>query len=632
VPAAVASGQAVPVGSIAPDQSMSFSIVLPLHNPSGLTSLLSQLYDPSSPNYRHFLSVQQFTDQFGPTVEDYQAVVAFAQAQGLTVTDTPANRLIVPVTGSVAQINQAFNVTMRVYQHPTESRTFYSPDREPSLNLGTRVAHITGLNNFSLPQPRLKQQTASGQAIANVLGSGPGGSYLGSDMRAAYYGATTLTGTGQAVGILEFGGYSLSDVNATFSGTGQTYSVPINNVLLDGATGAAAGDDAEQVLDIVQAIGMAPGLSQVRVYIGSTTVLDDASIFNSMATENIARQISVSWGWVPDDPSVDDVFFQEFAAQGQTVFVASGDDGAFDAAISPYFYPSEDAYITAVGATHLTTTGAGGAWVSETAWNSQRAGSGGGISPDGISIPSCRFRAESNFNRLQHNDADRSQSFHSGQLLRDHHWNLRQRHRKYNNESHHLPRDLYALGCAGRDHSRPRKFRQIYGLRGSAIWIHGCRKLCRIRPAQRRHRILCPESHFYQLQCDDAYGHQRSDPGTGDGNNHRYLRHTSPNHVACVDRWRRADDNVHNAGGDVGWRSGHVYRGGQRRHFDCRGQRRVHPLDDRTGAILRCHGGVLRGWSSSRHSAVDQRGTGRIEFHPWNGEPQLQGSLRRHSE
>ena len=391
VPAAVASGQAVPVGSMAPDQSMSFSIVLPLHNPSGLTSLLSQLYDPSSPNYRHFLSVQQFTDQFGPTVEDYQAVVAFAQAQGLTVTDTPANRLIVPVTGSVAQINQAFNVTMRVYQHPTESRTFYSPDREPSLNLGTRVAHITGLNNFSLPQPRLKQQTASGQAIANVLGSGPGGSYLGSDMRAAYYGATTLTGTGQAVGILEFGGYSLSDVNATFSGTGQTYSVPINNVLLDGATGAAAGDDAEQVLDIVQAIGMAPGLSQVRVYIGSTTVLDDASIFNSMATENIARQISVSWGWVPDDPSVDDVFFQEFAAQGQTVFVASGDDGAFDAAISPYFYPSEDAYITAVGATHLTTTGAGGAWVSETAWNSQRAGSGGGISPDGISIPSWQL-------------------------------------------------------------------------------------------------------------------------------------------------------------------------------------------------------------------------------------------------
>jgi uncharacterized membrane protein len=398
LPAVVGSGQAVPVGSLPPEQNISFSIVLPLRNQSGLTSLLGQLYDPFSPNYRHFLSVQQFTEQFGPTAEDYQAVVSFARANGLTVTDTPANRLIVPITGSVAQINQAFNVTMRVYQHPTENRTFYSPDREPSLNLGARVAHITGLNNFSIPQPRLKRQTTSGQAIANVLGSGPGGSYLGSDMRAAYYGGTTLTGTGQAVGILEFGGYNLSDVNATFSNTGQTNNVPINNVLLDGATGAATGDDAEQVLDIVQAIGMAPGLSQVRVYIGSATVVDDASIFNSMATENIAKQISVSWGWVPDDPSIDDVFFQEFAAQGQTVFVASGDDGAFDAAISPFFYPGEDAYVTAVGATHLTTTGAGGTWVSETAWNSGGAGSGGGVSPDGISIPSWQAGAANTSN------------------------------------------------------------------------------------------------------------------------------------------------------------------------------------------------------------------------------------------
>jgi hypothetical protein len=64
--------------------------------------------------------------------------------------------------------------------------------------------------------------------VDNVTGSGPGGSYLGSDMRAAYYGGTTLTGTGQAVGLLEFDGYDLSDVNSTFSTAGQSYSVPIN--------------------------------------------------------------------------------------------------------------------------------------------------------------------------------------------------------------------------------------------------------------------------------------------------------------------------------------------------------------------------------------------------------------------
>jgi len=52
------------------------------------------------------------------------------------------------------------------------------------------------------------------------------------------------------------------------------------------------------------------------------------------------------------------------------------------------YFVSNAVYVTAVGGTHLTTNGAGGAWVSEVAWNSDGAGSGGGISPDGIAIPS----------------------------------------------------------------------------------------------------------------------------------------------------------------------------------------------------------------------------------------------------
>jgi Pro-kumamolisin, activation domain/FG-GAP-like repeat/Bacterial Ig-like domain (group 3) len=386
----VLSGKAALVGPLAPDQQLNLSIVLPLRNQAQLTSLLARLYNPSSPDYRKFLSVEQFADQFGATAADYQAVVSFAQANGLTVTESHANRLVVPVTGTVAQINQAFNVRMNLYQHPAENRTFYSPDREPSLALDIPVAHIAGLNNFSKPQPMLVpgQNVAP---IADVTGSGPGGSYLGSDMRAAYYGDTKLTGTGQAVGIFEFDGYYLSDVNLTFSNAGQSYSVPINNVLLDGATGnPTEGNDTEQVLDIVQAIGMAPGLSQVRVYIGN----NDADILSSMASENIAKQLSCSWGWMPDDPATDDVFFEEFAAQGQEFFAASGDSGAFDASISPYFYPGEDPNVTAVGGTHLTTTGAGGVWASETAWNSTEPGtsyvygSGGGISPDNLPIAS----------------------------------------------------------------------------------------------------------------------------------------------------------------------------------------------------------------------------------------------------
>ncbi len=187
--------------------------------------------------------------------------------------------------------------------------------------------------------------------------------------------------------LLEFSGYDLSDVNDTFSSAGQSYNVAINNILLDGATGEpGAGDGpAEVVLDIVQAIGMAPGLSQVRVYIGQG--LDDATSSTPWPRRTSPKQISSSWSWTPDDPQTDDVFFQEFAAQGQSFFDASGDYGAWDASVSPYFYPAEDQYVTAVGGTHLTTNGAGGTWASEAAWNSEGDGSGGGISPDNIPIP-----------------------------------------------------------------------------------------------------------------------------------------------------------------------------------------------------------------------------------------------------
>jgi uncharacterized membrane protein len=398
----VADGRARLAGAMPGDEQLSFSIVLPLRNEAELDQLLGRLYEPSSPDYRQFLAVADFTERFGPTAEDYAAVVAFAGANGLEVAQAPANRLIVPVSGTVAAINRAFHVRMSLYQHPNENRIFFSPDREPSLALSVPVAHLAGLNNYSLPKPLVKRASERG-AVADVAGSGPGGSYLASDMRAAYYGAAQLTGDGQSVGLLEFGGYFLSDVNLTFGNAGQSYSVPINNVPLDGASPEPIDEqsDAEQVLDIVQAIGMAPGLSQVRVYIGNSDGItsDDASVLNAMASENLAKTLSCSWSWFPDDPSTDDVFFKEFAAQGQSFFAASGDVGAFDAAIDPYFYPGEDAFVTAVGGTHLTTRTAGGPWEAEVAWNSPPDGSGGGVSPDGIPIPSWQSGLATSANR-----------------------------------------------------------------------------------------------------------------------------------------------------------------------------------------------------------------------------------------
>jgi subtilase family serine protease len=392
---AVTNGQAAPVGPMSKTQHMRLAIILPLRNQGELTNLLKRLYDPSSPDYRHFLTVAQFTERFGPTVRDYEAVVKFARSKGFGVSNTPANRLLVHIDGTVSQINKAFNVAMTTYRHPTESRTFYSPDREPSLDLSVPVTHIAGLNNFSLPRAKFKRAPANFRR--NSTGSGQGGAYLGSDMRAAYYGGTSLTGSGQVVGLLEFDGYNMSDVTASFAG--QPNSVPIQNVLLDGASAGSDGDDGEQVLDIVQAASMAPGMSQIRVYIAPGTSqigIGDVDIFNEMATDNIAKQLSCSWGWNPDDTAQLDPVFQEFAAQGQNLFVASGDAGAYTGSNSTdNSYPAESVYVVAVGGTDLTTNGTGGPWQSETAW----IDSSGGPADDGFAIPSWQTSIANSLNQ-----------------------------------------------------------------------------------------------------------------------------------------------------------------------------------------------------------------------------------------
>jgi subtilase family serine protease len=176
---------------------LSLALTLRLRNEQELHSLLRELYDPASPNYRQFLTVQQFTERFGPTIEDYERVTDFAKSYGLTVTHTAPNRLVLDVRGTVSDIEQAFRVTMQVYQHPTKPRTFYAPDAEPSVDLDVPVQGVSGLNNFSPPHPISLRRVPSTESVrTSSTGSGPGGAFLGSDIRAAYMPGVTLDGSG----------------------------------------------------------------------------------------------------------------------------------------------------------------------------------------------------------------------------------------------------------------------------------------------------------------------------------------------------------------------------------------------------------------------------------------------------
>jgi len=376
VPLAVTQLNLLPLGRLPGTNRLNLAIGLPLRNQGALDALLQQISDPTSPGFRHYLTPEQFAERFGPTEKDYEALVAFATSHGFVVTARHPNRAILSVTASAADVEKALQVTLRVYQHPTEARTFYAPDVEPSVPAELSILGISGLNDYAKPQPRLQISPISQQQAQPNSGSGPSGTYMGNDFRAAYLPGVSLTGTGQIVGLLQFDGYSASDITAYEAQNGLP-NVPLMNVLLDGVTGQPSGGDGsvEVSLDIEMAISMAPGLAKVILYEGANW----HDILNRMATDNLAKQISCSW-YIPggtEDP-VADLIFQEMAAQGQTFFTANGDYDAYTGLIS---FPDDTPYITQVGGTFLYTTGPGGSYVSETVWNRGGGiGTGGGIS------------------------------------------------------------------------------------------------------------------------------------------------------------------------------------------------------------------------------------------------------------
>jgi kumamolisin len=403
---AVANGQAQFVGQLPATQTLRFDMVLPLRDRAGLENFIQEVQDPASPSYHQFLTPQEFTARFGPSQEDWDALVAFAKASGFEIISGTRDARDLRLTGTVANIEKAFHVTMGTYHDLTEDRTFFAVDREPTVDLPFQIWHITGLDNDSKPHPMYVKKSDYAKAHGidpdkvvshATTGSGPSSSFLGSDMRAAYYGGTALTGTGQNIALFEFAGTDLADLTTYYKNAGQTEPYTPTLISTGGYattcvdSGSKACDDTEQTLDMTQAMGMAPGSTMLYMYVcgdvlasGSGNISDTACISAMVTTTDapLSKQISCSWGWTPADPSTLDPYFEQMASQGQNFFAASGDSSAWSS--SNEAWPADDANIVSVGGTDLTTSSAAGPWKSETAW----ADSGGGISPDSIPIPS----------------------------------------------------------------------------------------------------------------------------------------------------------------------------------------------------------------------------------------------------
>jgi hypothetical protein len=377
---------------------LNLAISLPLRNEAVLDAFLKQLYNPGSPYYHKYLTPQQFTEQFGPTEQDYNRVIRYALANGLTVRSMSSNRLLLDVSGSADAVQKMLHTSIRIYRHPIEDRLFFAPDTEPRIDSGVPISHISGLDNYTIPRPALKIKSSSvnnGAAIRSAQGSGPGGAYMGNDFRAAYAPGVTLNGAGQVVGLVELEGYYPTDI-ATYEADAGLPSVTLTNISIDHYLGPQKGDTnniSEVSLDIEMVVSMATNLSKVAVYEATNGGTDTPIIdlLTRMANDNLAKQISSSW-LLGDDPSFDTAY-KQMAAQGQSFFQASGDDGAYYSNNENVEQYADDTNITLVGGTTLTTASPGGAWSSERVWNWFSAGlgpggSGGGTNFNGIRIPS----------------------------------------------------------------------------------------------------------------------------------------------------------------------------------------------------------------------------------------------------
>ncbi|GCE30246.1 hypothetical protein KDA_57300 [Dictyobacter alpinus] len=360
---------------------MQLSLSLNLRNRDALTTLIADQNNPLSQSYHHYLTPQEFLDTFGPTQQSVDDVVSYLRSQGLHVSSVSSNRTLVNASGSVANVEKAFSVTLNDYA--IDGRTVYAPASDPTVpdSLGSAILNIAGLDNVAHYKHAATQ-------VTNQPHTGPGGGFTPSELRTAYDVNSLISsganGSGQTTAIFELDGYKASDVNTYLSNYGLG-SGKYSNVLVDGATNTAGAGAIEVELDMEVVSAISPGATQ-KIYIGpnSTTGVNDT--YNKIVTDNTAKVTSISWGECEansgnSELAALDTIFAQGAAQGQAFFAASGDSGAYDCGGTTLGVdsPADDPYVVGVGGTKLTV-GSGGTYSSESAWGSGSSGGGGGIS------------------------------------------------------------------------------------------------------------------------------------------------------------------------------------------------------------------------------------------------------------
>jgi kumamolisin len=367
-----AVGHATRVGDLAATGRLSLEVSLAPQNEAGLQTFINQVSDPASPLYQHYLTVAQFADRFGASAATIQSVTTYLRSEGLTVGAPTANHLTISTSGTTAQVEQAFGVTLANYRQSADGAEFFANSAAPSLPtaLAAQVSGVAGLSDYAKHSYYAVPEKTSPNVTSDITPTKARSGYnLTTDISDGY------NGSGETIGLVEFSAYTASDVAKYNSNYSLGASVP-TVVKVSGGTTDKSGE-VEDELDIEVANALAPKAT-VDVYEAPNTDAGEVALYAALVSNDIPV-ISSSWGepeTEEDNLTSDDADFKEAAAQGQSIYSASGDSGADDNGSSlSVDYPASDPYVTGVGGTDLTLTSAG-AWSKETGWSD----GGGGVS------------------------------------------------------------------------------------------------------------------------------------------------------------------------------------------------------------------------------------------------------------
>ena len=359
-----------------------------------LAALLEAQQNPSSPQYHQWLTPDQFAQRFGMAQEDLDKVSAWLEQQGFAVDTVNRSHNTIRFSGSVGQIESAFQTEMHYYTSSGEKH--FAPST--ALSIPAAIAPVVaGIRNLADFRPRANHTVPRAGFTSGVSGSvflTPGDVATAYDIKPLY--SAGVTGAGQTIAIMGQSYVHVSDIEAFQSAASLTKKDP-TLVLVPGSGNdgnISQGDEGESDLDLEWSSAIAPGANVIFVYTGSNTTYGVYDSAQYAVDEKIGNIISLSYstcetllGGSAGLASIDAVFSQA-AAQGQTVMAASGDQGstacngstgattAQQDALSVN-YPASSAYVTGVGGTEMTSAEATSS--NSTYWSSNGTG---GVSND----------------------------------------------------------------------------------------------------------------------------------------------------------------------------------------------------------------------------------------------------------